>query len=272
MTHSSMKHLDSAQGFAAMPGCFGMPQLSVREVSLLGPLPVPRRSVLRGGALWAAAAVLLFMPVVGAFGAVATLNVQDAAAPPDGRSLAVPVVLSAPKGCAVAALQFDVEFDPVVMSLAPTDSVSEGTAAKAAGKQLSFSKVAPNKIRVLVVGLNAQAIAGGEIAKINFSVSGGIMAAATSIHVGNAVLADPNGAEVPVQAGGDASAIPVAQFDTPAEDTQPFPPTAVALVFACLLTAGAAAGFAWKLHRRRPKPLKNTPRRPAARCAAGKHG
>ena len=274
MIKSAARRLDSAQGFADAPGCLRRPRILAREVSLLGPLSASRRSARRGRAFLAAAVVLLLMPVSGAFGAGATLTVQDAAAPPDGCSLTVPVVLSAPAGCAVAALQFDIEFDPTVMTLASSGAVLEGAAAKEAGKQITFSKASPDRIRVLVFGLNAKTIAGGEIAKLNFIMAEGrAVSAVSSVHVKNAVLADPNGSEVPVQTGGRAvQAVPPSRPETTADALRTFPLAPVLLVLGFLTVGGLVAGFVWRMCGRVGRVSRNCRKKSAARCAAGRHG
>ncbi len=273
MIKPATKHLDCAPEFAAVPGCFRDLEAPAWEALRPAPPPTPRRPARVGRASLAALAVLLLMPLSGAFGAMATLKVQNAAASADGRSLTVPVVFSAPAGCAVAALQFDVEFDPAVLTLSPSGGVLEGAAAKAAGKQISFSKVSPDKMRVLVVGLNADTIAGGEVAKLNFSVSGGTAFAASAVHVRNAVLADPNGSEVPVQpGGGEVQNGPISPPDGAPGAPHTLWAAASVLLLGCLAAGCAAAGFAWRRHARGKDNSRNSRKKAAARCAAARHG
>ncbi len=274
MNHSALRHLDRAHSSASMPGCFRKPEDNLaREADFLGPPPAPRRSARPGRAASVAVALLLLMPLSVAFGETAALKVQNATVPPDGRSLSVPVVFSAPAACAVAALQFDVEFDPAVLTLAPSGGVLEGAAAKAAGKQISFSKVSPDRIRVLVVGLNADPIAGGEVATLNFNIPRGAVSTASAVHLRNAVLADPNGSEVPVQTGGDdvqdnLSSPPGGT----AEPLSAFPLAAVVVALGFLIAAGVVAGFVWRRRAPGKIPSENPQKRPATRCAAGRHG
>ena len=230
------------------------------------------KSLGRAGVI--AVAVLLLMPVSGAFGAMATLDLQSAATPSGDGSLTVPVLFSPPAGGAVAALQFDVEFDPSALTLPASGAVSEGAAAKAAGKQLSFSKVSPGKLRVLVVGLNADVIAGGELARLNFSVLGRSVSAASAVHVLNAVLADPNGAEVPVRiGGGEMKGIPVSgQQDSVPATSHALPLAVLGVVLGCLVLGGAAAGFARRRHGREKRASENCRKRAPARCTAQRHG
>jgi len=244
----------------------------VWETVSSGLSPTPRRSARLGGVGWAMAVVLLLMPLSGAFGATATLTVQTAAAQPDGGSLTLPVVFSAPTGCAVAAIQFDVEYDPALLMPAPSGGVLEGAAAKAARKQISFSKTSPGRIRVLVVGLNADAIAGGEVARLNFSISGDAAAAASAVHVGNAVLADPNGSEVPVRTGGEAQNGPVSPPDTGPGSFQAVPIAASMLLLGCLAAACAVVLLVWRRHGRGRRNLRNSRKRSVAHCAADRHG
>jgi hypothetical protein len=215
------------------------------------------------------------MPLSGAFGAPATLKVQNAAVSSNGRSLTVPVMFSASPGCAVAALQFDVEFDPAVLALPPAGGVLEGAAAKAAGKQISFSKVSPEKIRVLVVGLNADVIADGEVAKLNFGVSGGAVSAASAVHIRNAVLADPNGSEIPTQTGGDeVRDTTLSPSDSTSGGFHAPSATTLALVLGCLVAGCAVAGLAWarRARARERNISRNSRKRSAARCATVRHG
>ncbi len=273
MKTPAAKSLCGALVAAPVLGCFRKAGIWLWEAVLCGPLPRPRPSIRPESVGLAAVVALLLLPMSGAFGAAATLTVQNAAVPPGAGSLTVPVALSVPAGCAVAALQFDVEFDPAMLALATSGGVLEGAAAKAAGKQLSFSKLSPDKIRVLVVGLNADVIAGGEVAKLNFTVSGGEVSAKSAVQVRNAVLADPNGSQVAVQTGGgEMNAGPIPAPDSAPGISHALPLAAVALLLGCLVAGGMAARFARRRHVRARNASENCRKRSPARCAAQRHG
>jgi hypothetical protein len=201
--------------------------------------------------------------------ATAALTVADVVAPSEGNSISVPILISAPPEHRVAALQFDVEFDPSALTLPSAAGVVEGAAAKAAGKQVSFSKTSPGKVRVLVVGFNEEVIANGEVAKINFSMARQRMQALEPISLRNVVLSDPNGVEIAVKSGNGGLRLAPGPTTSPAPATTtsgrytPDPRAITTVVAGCLLIGGTAAGMAWR-RRAHGKRRVQSERKPAA--------
>lgn len=107
-----------------------------------------------------------------------------------GPNASVPVeVIFSPQNDSVSALQFDLQYDPSVMSMV----VIAGDAARSAGKSVYYTDLAPGDRRFLVVGLNQNGITTGPLLNLllnlNSSSSGGVYPLAFS----NAAAADPNG-------------------------------------------------------------------------------
>src|ERR1700722_20213442 len=106
-------------------------------------------------------------------------------------SVAVQVIFSR-QFDSVSALQFDLQYDTSAMSIVVTD----GDAARSAGKNVYYADLAPGKKRFLVVGLNQNCIPTGPLLNLflnlNPSSSGGVYSLAFS----NAAGADAGGQPV----------------------------------------------------------------------------
>jgi hypothetical protein len=206
--------------------------------------------------------MLLLLVQPWASGATATLTVAEASAPSEGGAVAFPVSLLCPPGQRVAALQFDIEFDPSALKMPAKDGVLAGTAAKAAGKQVNYSTVSPGTVRVLIVGFNQETVASGEVATFAFSVAHERPRALEPVHIRNAVLSDPNGNTVPVQGqdGGVRSAAAAvaapSAASSAASDCRNLGPVVVCIILViCMLVGGTAAGVVW--HRRARGKLRS---------------
>jgi hypothetical protein len=127
----------------------------------------------------------------------ATLTVGQASAQPGDTAVTVPLSLALSPGDMVAALQADVQFEPDVLSLS---SISAGPAATAADKTVSFSVQSPGLARLIIAGLNQNAVADGVVANMVFGVKEGAPAGAQAIGLTNTLAANPTGASVPVSA------------------------------------------------------------------------
>ena len=240
------------------------------ETVRTGPFP-PASSA--GRCRWA---LPIFVPVMSilvqawAAGATASLTVAEIGVPAEGDSVTVPILLSAPAGLRVAAIQFDVEFDASALALPSTPGVPEGSvpridvgaAAKAAGKQVNAT-VSAGKARVLIIGFNQEAVASGEIARLTFMIARDKIRPVEPVQIRNALLSDPNGTKVPVEArdGGvrlaagvpGAGPIPAPVAASNCEKTSSM--VLFSIVASCMLVGGTAAGVVW--HRRARGKLRS---------------
>jgi hypothetical protein len=96
-------------------------------------------------------------------------------------------------GSEVSALQFDLEYDPSVLTVIPTI----GNAAEAADKTLAFAVLSPGHLRAIVFGLNQTVIGDGDIVGLNIQVIAGARVGPQSLAFSTVVFASPEGDEVP---------------------------------------------------------------------------
>ena len=112
---------------------------------------------------------------------------------------------------AVSTLQFDLTF-PSALSYV---SVTTGSAATAAGKSASGSIIAGG-VRVLVFGLNQNAIGSGSIATVRLNIAGGTTPGALTVGITGLVASDPAGTGVTTNGSGGAVTV-----SAPADTTAP---------------------------------------------------
>jgi len=117
--------------------------------------------------------------------------VTDAAAAPRA-SVVVSIQLSAPGD--LSAIQFDLEYDPQVMSLATTP----GDALRAAAKTLHSAERGVGGKRFLLLGMNATVFTPGPLLKLFFSVNADAPEGVYPLRLSSAIGADPAGNTVPV--------------------------------------------------------------------------
>lgn len=145
--------------------------------------------------------ILRMLPIItvilygNAFGS--TLAVGHGKAQPGDAAVTVPLTLTVSPGDTVAALQADVGFDPDVLNLS---SVTAGPSATAANKNVSFSVQAPGSVRLIIAGLNQNALPDGVVADMVFDVKQNTIAGFQAILLDNVLAADPTGVSVPVNA------------------------------------------------------------------------
>ncbi len=87
----------------------------------------------------------------------------ESAAP--GSSIVIPVTFVSQAG-SLSAIQFDLQYDNTVMSIA----ASVGDASRNSAKRLYFADLAPNKRRFLIVGLNRNVISSGSLVDLFVSL------------------------------------------------------------------------------------------------------
>lgn len=146
----------------------------------------------RGGK-WLGRAILLF--AVPAWGA--TLSAGSASVTPAMAGVPIAITLTPQSGDLVAAIQFDLAFDPRVAGLA---EIRPGDAATAAGKSVSTNEVSPGHFRVIIAGLNQNAMGAGEVAVPHFNIAGAPPNGDHPLRLEDLVMANPNGRAVPATA------------------------------------------------------------------------
>lgn len=128
----------------------------------------------------------------------AMLTVSSVANVSPGQTLVpVPILLANGLDDAVSGIEVDVEFDPTVLTL---KSVTTGAAASSAGKHVSSNILDSGITRVIVAGLNQDAIEDGDVAVVSFAVLADAVAGASDIALSDPRLVSPIGTEVPVEA------------------------------------------------------------------------
>ncbi len=144
------------------------------------------------------AVALLVLPAgVAAQTPMASLSVGSGSGLPGATGVSVPVSLSSQGGAQVAGLNLDLTFDSSRLAVG---SVTIGSAASSAGKSLSWTQPAANRIRVIIVGFNQDAIPDGTVAVVNFNVLGGAAPGTSSLTLSSTAASDPTGNPVPVNA------------------------------------------------------------------------
>ncbi len=171
----------------------------VRTAARTGRLRMPMKTWM--GSLLAAMLLLLSPLKAGAQTPEALLSVGSGSGLPGATGISVPVSLVSTGGAQVAGLNFDLSFDSSRLAVG---NVTIGSAASGAGKSLSWSQPAANRIRVIIVGFNASAIPDGTVANVIFNVLGGAAAGTTTLALSSMAASDSGGTPVPVN-GSDGS-------------------------------------------------------------------
>ena len=161
------------------------------------------------GVLWFAVATgILASP------ATPTVSLTQAIAAAQGGAaveVGVEVALSS-AGQALSAIQFDISYQ----SQAPIVSVSLGDTLTSAEKSIWASTPGPGVERILIVGLNQNAIADGVLATVSVEVAAGASPGAYPLGLTNATASDPLGGPVPLSTGGGGVVVPGAGVSAPA--------------------------------------------------------
>ncbi|MBI1786609.1 MAG: hypothetical protein HYR60_03530 [Acidobacteria bacterium] len=132
--------------------------------------------------------VLTILVVFGA--AAQEISISPLAAPP-GASLPVPVRFSSEQS-SIAGVQFDLEFDPAVL----TFSVVPGQGMRDAGKSLYQANRAANLRRFLIVGLNNTAIGSSDLLNLFVEIRANAARGSYRLRFSNVAAVDPDGGEV----------------------------------------------------------------------------
>lgn len=135
-----------------------------------------------------AAAVFIGCPC----GFPATLSIANQNAN-QGQTAAAPIVFAA-GGQTIAALQFDLQWDPVLaVQVAPGITVGQGF------KVLYPAMPAPGVLRCLIVGVNQNALADGDLLELFITAGSGAFPGAAQVRLTNVVAASDAGDLVTVQ-------------------------------------------------------------------------
>lgn len=131
----------------------------------------------------------------------------------------VPVVITfAAQHQPVSAVQFDLEYDSAVMSLAVLNSDN----SRDSQKSVFVSDLDPNRKRVVVIGFNRAAIADGSLAEVLAHLRADAPLGVYALAIRNVVCSDPGGFAVP--SGGIDGSLVVEQ---PLSGTTPITPQGV---------------------------------------------
>ena len=116
-----------------------------------------------------------------------------AASAPTGSSLLLPISFAS-QSASVTAIQFDLQYDPAVLSLTATP----GDTARAAGKSLYLWQLYPGLWRFFIVGLNQTAFADGALVNLFAVVSPVATPDTYPVQLLNIVASDPSAQPVTV--------------------------------------------------------------------------
>ena len=103
------------------------------------------------------------------------------------------------QGAQVADLQFDLVYDPSVLSIT---TATAGGGAINASKTLSKNLISPGNLRVIIAGFNQNVFGGGSVAHLTVQVSNSPRMGAHFLFLCNIVASDPNGLAVPIKVTG----------------------------------------------------------------------
>jgi len=124
----------------------------------------------------------------------ATLALSTVSGTPGGPPATLPLVLTPGTNQRVASLQFDLAYDPTLLT--PV-SISEGPTAIAASKSIILNELGPGNYRIIIAGFNNNQIAAGTVAEFSFSIA--LSATHTlPVDLSNVLLASTTGSQVPV--------------------------------------------------------------------------
>lgn len=143
------------------------------------------------------AAALLALPVGVAAQSGASLSVGNASGLPGAVSISVPVNLSSGGGAQIAGLSFTLTFDSSRLAFA---SCADGPSADAALKDAACNPQGASAVRVIIFGLNQNAIPDGTVVYVRFNVLSGATPGTSALTPSNLAATDPSGN--PVTIGG----------------------------------------------------------------------
>jgi hypothetical protein len=126
---------------------------------------------------------------------IANLSVGNGSGLPGAMNINVPVDLTSQDGAQVAGLNFDLSFDA---SRLEVSAVNIGSSAFSAGKSLSWSQLASNRILVIIFAVNQTVISDGSVAVVSFNVLVSAAPGSSALTLSNVAATDPDAKAVPV--------------------------------------------------------------------------
>ena len=136
-----------------------------------------------------------------------------------------------PLGAQVAAIQFDVLYNPSALSLS---SAQAGSADTLASKSLSFNTGSPGDTRFIISGLNQNVIGNGSVADLKFQVSSNAPAGPYNLSLSGILGSDAFG-----------HAVTITNLNPAPTESAPEPSTLL------LLGIGLAGLAAWRSRQRK---------------------
>lgn len=122
----------------------------------------------------------------------ATLSLANQTASP-GQTVAAPVLLTA-GGQAIAAVQFDLQWDQVLaVQVAPASAPGQ------AFKVLYTASAVPGGMRCLIVGVNQNSLTDGAVLELFVTIGNGSSLGTAQVGLTNAMATSPEGAAIPLQ-------------------------------------------------------------------------
>jgi cohesin domain-containing protein len=103
------------------------------------------------------------------------------------------------QGAQVASLQFDLLYDPSVLSIT---TATAGSGAINASKTLSDKLISPGELRFIISGFNQNVFGRGGVVHLTVQVSNSAPKGPYSLFLCNMVASDPNGRSVPIKGTG----------------------------------------------------------------------
>jgi len=115
-----------------------------------------------------------------------------------GSDVTVPILLEGAAEQGVAALDFQLDYDPEVFQ--PV-SASTGAAASDANKQVQANSTREGEYSVVVMGMNQNTVADGEVASVRFEQVSEPESGGSNVRISRTTLASADGGEIPSEGG-----------------------------------------------------------------------
>ncbi len=144
--------------------------------------------------VWLLATLALALPFgTEALSPRAELGIASSYGFPGTKTVPLAVTLTSLDGAQVAGLSFDLTFDDSRLSFR---EASLGTAAAVAGKTATWNLVAPNRLRVIIIGVNQWAISNGPVLSVRFNILPGAATGTSTLGLSSVVASDPTSSPV----------------------------------------------------------------------------
>lgn len=165
---------------------------------------------------------------VGAQTPQAVLSVGSASGYPGQTGISVTVSLTSLGGAQVSAINFDLQFDDSRVSVV---AATQGSAASAAGKSLTWNLSSAGRIRVMIFGFNTDVIGDGPVAVVTFNVLANATPGTFPLRLTNVAIADPGAGGIdPISSDGSFTVLAPPPTATPTATAAPPTPTATRTV------------------------------------------